>query len=90
MSQVGPIGMPWQAEHVLELAADPDLAGEVAGVRTDVGDVVRIDRRQQTQDHDQDEDAAEEQRDLVAAQPSPREPVGADSGRTTCSARLVD
>ena len=81
MSQVGPIGMPWRLSDVLELAPDPDLAGEVAGVRPDVRDVLRVDRRQQAQDHDQEEDAAEEQRDLVAPQPPPGEAVRADAGR---------
>ena len=46
----------------------------------DVCDVVRVDGRQQAEHHDQQEQAAEEQRDLVAAQPAPGELPGAYPG----------
>ena len=44
-------------------------------------DVRRVDRRQQAQGDDQQEQAAEEQRDLVAAQASPGKLPRPDAGR---------
>ena len=48
---------------------------------------LRVDRRQQAQDHDQQEQDAEDQRDLVAPQPAPSEALRPDPGGS--SARLA-
>ena len=42
-------------------------------------DVVRVDRREQAQHDDHEEQAAEDQRDLVAPQPAPGEPLGPEA-----------
>ena len=80
--------MPGRTDRDVGRADDVDLLaallygpGDVLGRQRRVGDVLRVDRRQQAQDHDQDEQAAEEQRDLVSPQAPPGKFPRPDAGR---------
>ena len=73
---------PVEADHVDRLAVLLDRVGEVVLVRRRVGDVLRPQRRRDAgRDQEQEEDA-EDEPGLVAAQPPPGELPRARSGRS--------
>jgi hypothetical protein len=64
-------------DHLLRLAVDFDRPRQVRGERVGVRDVVRVDRRQEADDHDQQEENDRADRDPVAHEPAPGETPGA-------------
>ena len=72
---------PVRGHHVRGLAADVDRAGDVVGVGADVGDVRRVERRQQARHHDHQEQDEKGLRHVVAPQPACRQLPGPDGRR---------
>ena len=66
-----PIGPQyWKADHVLRLAVDRDRVRQVVRVHARLRDLVGPDRGGEACEHEQDEEGAEEERDLVSLQPA--------------------